>query len=149
MQILDGPAGSRVINDTYNANPDSMKAGISTLARLGGGSRVAVLGDMLELGMGSDSLHKEIGAYIASSGIDFLGVVGDFATFTASGAREKGMDETHARVFSGQDECLVWLEGLVASGDIQSGSYVLVKGSRGMRLEHLVEQLTTGKNDTI
>ncbi len=141
MQILDGPAGSRIINDTYNANPDSMKAGISTLARLGTGSRVAVLGDMLELGMGSDILHKEIGAHIASSGIDFLGVVGDFATFTASGAREKGMDETHVRVFSGQDECLVWLDGLVASGDIQSGSYVLVKGSRGMRLENLVERL--------
>ncbi len=145
MQILEGPAGSRVINDTYNANPDSMKAGITTLARLGSGSRVAVLGDMLELGADSDVLHKEIGAYVASSGIDFLGVVGDLATFTGAGAREKGMDETHARVFSGQDECLVWLEELVASGAIESGSYVLVKGSRGMRLEKLVEQLTAEK----
>ena len=141
MQILDGPAGSRVINDTYNANPASMKAGINTLAGLGSGSRVAVLGDMLELGADSEVLHKEIGAHVACSGIDFLGVVGDFAACTASGAREKGMDETHVRVFAEQDGCLDWLEELLAAGTIKKESYVLVKGSRGMRLENLVERL--------
>ncbi|MCF8055419.1 MAG: UDP-N-acetylmuramoyl-L-alanyl-D-glutamate--2,6-diaminopimelate ligase [Desulfocapsa sp.] len=140
MQILDGPSGSRVINDTYNANPASMKAGIRTLGELGTGSRIAVLGDMLELGAASEVLHKEIGALVADSGIDFLALVGSFAAFTASGAREQGMDATHVRVFAGQEECLDWLEGLVAAGKLQSDSYVLVKGSRGMHLESLVER---------
>jgi MurE/MurF fusion protein len=144
MQILDGPEGSRIINDTYNANPASMRAGIRTLAELGSGARIAVLGDMLELGSDSEVLHKEIGAHVADSGIDFLGVVGEFASFTASGAREKGMDESHLRVFSGQDECLDWLKELVAAGKIESESYILVKGSRGMRLENLVGHLVEG-----
>jgi len=139
--ILDGPGGSRIINDTYNANPASMKAGISTLAELGSGTRIAVLGDMLELGSDSEVLHKEIGAHVADCGIDYLGVVGNFASVTASGAREKGMDDTRSRVFSGQDECLDWLQGLVAAGKIESESYILVKGSRGMRLENLVGHL--------
>ena len=141
MQILDGPSGSRIINDTYNANPASMKAGIRTLAGLGGNLTVAVLGDMLELGPASESLHSEIGAQVADSGIDYLGLVGDFASFTASGARKGGMDVNRVRVFSGQDECFDWFEELVAGGIIGPGSYVLVKGSRGMRLDDLVERL--------
>ncbi len=141
MQILDGPVGSRVINDTYNANPVSMKAGLNTLAVLGSGVRIAVLGDMFELGADSDQLHTEIGAHAACAGINFLAAVGDFAAFTVSGAREKGMDEVHARVFADQNGCLDWVGELAASGKIEAESYILVKGSRGMRLENLVERL--------
>ena len=141
MQILDGPGGSRIINDTYNANPESMKAGISTLCELGSGTHIAVLGDMLELGPDSELLHKEIGAHVADSGVDFLCLVGDFATSTASGATEQGLDQACVRVFDKKDGCLSWLRELVAAGNIYAGSYILVKGSRGMRLEDLVEQL--------
>jgi MurE/MurF fusion protein len=140
MQILDGPAGSRVINDTYNANPESMKAGIATLSEVGSGTHVAVLGDMLELGPDSEALHGEIGASVADYGIDFLGVLGDFAASTATGAIEQGMDKERVHVFGKKDECLLWMKELVSSGDIRSGTYILVKGSRGMHLENFVER---------
>ena len=141
MQLLDGPAGIRILNDTYNANPASMKAGLNTLCELGSESRVAVLGDMLELGPDSESLHREIGAHAADCGIRFLGLLGDFATATASGAIEHGMDEKRVRVFTERNECCAWLEELIANETIGQGSYLLVKGSRGMHLESLVERL--------
>lgn len=141
MQILDGPAGSRVINDTYNANPESMKAGLATLCELGSGTRVAVLGDMLELGADSEALHRKIGESVADYEIDFLGVLGEFAASTAKGAIEQGMDQKRVHVFSDKEGCLSWMKWLISTGDIKSGTYILVKGSRGMRLENLVEQL--------
>lgn len=140
MQILEGPAGSRVINDTYNANPESMKAGIATLCELGSGTRVAVLGDMLELGPESAALHQKIGASVAAAGIDFLGILGDFAESTALGAIEGGMDKDRVQVFGEKDACLCWMNALASAGDIRPGSYILVKGSRGMHLENLVER---------
>ena len=141
MEVLDGPAGSRIINDTYNANPESMKAGISTLSELGSGRRFAILGDMLELGVDSEALHKTIGAHVAESGIDFLGIVGDFASFTADGAIRKGMDKNSVRVFSEQDDCYDWLVGMLADDSIEIGAYILVKGSRGMHLDNFVARL--------
>ncbi len=142
MQILDGPAGSRLINDTYNANPASMRAGISTLCQLGSGERVAILGDMLELGEMSESLHREIGAHAALTGVDYLGLVGEFAPAAAVGAREQGMEPARIRVFSDKKDCLLWIQELVVLGSVHSGTYILIKGSRGMRLETLVEQLS-------
>lgn len=142
MQFLNGPVGSRLINDTYNANPASMRAGISTLCQLGSAGRVAILGDMLELGELSEALHREIGAYAAAAGVDFLALVGDFAPAVAAGARDQGMEPARIRVFADKKECLGWIEELVALGSVHSGTYILVKGSRGMRLETLVEQLT-------
>ncbi|MBU0944347.1 MAG: UDP-N-acetylmuramoyl-L-alanyl-D-glutamate--2,6-diaminopimelate ligase [Proteobacteria bacterium] len=142
MQILDGPAGSRVINDTYNANPASMRAGINTLCQLGSGKHIAILGDMLELGEGSEALHKEIGAHAVAAGVDFLGLVGQFAPVVAVAAQEQGMDTARMRIFSDKKDCLSWIEELITLGIVHSGTYILVKGSRGMRLETLVEQLT-------
>jgi len=141
MEVLDGPGGSRIINDTYNANPESMKAGLTTLRGLGAGKRFAILGDMLELGGDSEVLHKEIGAHTAAVGIDFLGVIGEFSSFTASAAIENGMDENAVCIFSKQDECHAWLTEMLARQNAEKGSYVLVKGSRGMHLDKIVERL--------
>ncbi len=141
MQILDGPRGSRIINDTYNANPESMKAGITTLSELGSGRRIAVLGDMFELGADSDTLHTEIGKHVAGSNIDFLGVIGDSATFTAAGAMEAGMTEDTIHVFKDSITCEAWLQTMTTEGIIGQGTYILVKASRGMHLDKLVEQL--------
>ena len=147
MEVLDGPGGSRIINDTYNANPESMKAGLSTLGALGDGKRLAILGDMLELGGDSEVLHKEIGAHAAASGIDFLGIVGDFASHTADGAIHKGMDKNSVHVFSDQDTCHDWLIEMLADTSIERGAYILVKGSRGMHLDTLVERLIWKKKN--
>lgn len=144
-QLLQGPAGSRIINDTYNANPESMKAGISTLCDLGNGLHIGVLGDMLELGPESDVLHKDIGAHAAASGIDHLCLIGNFAASTASGAMAQGMDESNVHLFETKKDCFTWLNDLLTGGTNQPGTYILVKGSRGMHLEDLVERLV-GEN---
>jgi murE/murF fusion protein len=147
MEVLDGPDGSRIINDTYNANPESMKAGLSTLGALGSGKRLAILGDMLELGVDSEVLHKEIGAHAADSGIDFLGIVGDFASHIAEGAINKGMDKNSVHVFPDKDTCHDWLIEILAGTSIERGAYILVKGSRGMHLDTLVERLIWKKKN--
>ncbi len=141
MEILDGPCNSRIINDTYNANPESMKAGLTTLSQLGTGKRGAILGDMLELGQESETLHKQIGTHAASSGLDFLCVIGAFSSFTAAAAIESGMDEHNVHVFDGQNECALWLKEMLASTTSKAETYVLVKASRGMHLDNFVEQL--------
>jgi len=141
MQIVTGKGGLSILNDTYNANPASMRAGLATLAQQDGGRRVAILGDMLELGPTSASAHREVGCYAADQGVDYLGLVGNFADDTATGARMAGMDSQRIRVFQEKKDVAAWIEGLLAAGQLQAGDWLLVKGSRGMRLEAVVEQL--------
>lgn len=141
MQIIDGPAGSRIINDCYNANPESMRAGLATLAGFEGATRVAVLGDMLELGRDADRLHTEVGRYAGELGIEFLAILGEYKNQVQAGVQESEGKRTTVRIFSDQDSCYSWLQSLVGNGTIEAGSYILVKGSRGMHLENLVKQL--------
>jgi MurE/MurF fusion protein len=141
MQIIDGPAGSRIINDCYNANPESMRAGLATLAGFDGAARVAVLGDMLELGNDAAMLHREVGNSVGELGIEFLAVLGEYKNTVQTGVQESEGKRTTVRTFTDQDSCNEWLQSLVDDGTIQMGSYILVKGSRGMHLENLVKQL--------
>jgi UDP-N-acetylmuramoyl-tripeptide--D-alanyl-D-alanine ligase len=125
-----------LIDDTYNANPDSMKAAFSTLNKIRTGARgAAVIGDMLELGTQAQSLHRKVGAVAARSGIGRLYACGEFAAEVRAGARDEGMHPTDT--FEGtHDEIVedlkVWL---------QPGDWLLVKGSRGMAMEKVVEGL--------
>lgn len=141
MQIIDGPAGSRIINDCYNANPESMRAGLTTLAGFEGAARVAVLGDMLELGRDAEILHTELGRYVEELGIEFLAILGDYKKQVQTGVQESEGKRTTVKIFNDQDSCYSWLQSLVDENTIQVGSYILVKGSRGMHLENLVKQL--------
>jgi len=141
MQIVEGPAGSRIINDCYNANPESMRAGLATLAGFKGVTRVAVLGDMLELGIDAEKLHRTIGKCVAELGIEFLAILGDYQKQVQAGVQENDGNQTTVRVFDDQDSCNGWLQSLIEDGSIQEGSYILVKGSRGMHLENLVKKL--------
>ena len=141
MQIVTGKGGLSILNDTYNANPASMRAGLATLGQQDGGRRVAILGDMLELGPTSAASHREVGCYAAGQGVDYLALVGSFADDTAVGARMAGMDSQRIRIFQEKQDVAAWIEGLLAAGQLQSGDWLLVKGSRGMRLEAVVEQL--------
>ncbi len=140
MQIVDGPAGSRIINDCYNANPESMRAGLTTLAGFTG-ARIAVLADMLELGSDAARLHAEIGQYAGELGIEFLAVLGEYRSQVKAGVKKSEGRQTTVKTFNDQDSCNQWLQSLVADNSIQTGSYILVKGSRGMHLENLVKQL--------
>lgn len=129
--------GIRVYNDAYNANPASMKAALLALKDIEAtGRRVAVLGDMLELGPGAAEAHFELGRHAQLSGITELVAVGEFADNMAAGAREAGLAAAHVHVFPDRDGVADLLKEMLREGDL-----VLVKGSRGIALEGVVEAL--------
>ena len=126
----------RLVDDTYNANPDSMVAAIETLTRMRGNHRtIAVLGDMLELGPQSAALHRNIGRAVGDARIDRIYVAGGFATAVADGALDRQMAAD--RIFTGTKEAII--EQL--SDQLQAGDLILVKGSRGMAMEQVVEAI--------
>ncbi|MBW2192272.1 MAG: UDP-N-acetylmuramoyl-tripeptide--D-alanyl-D-alanine ligase [Deltaproteobacteria bacterium] len=136
MNIFKTVTGINIVDDTYNANPGSMTAAISTLASLKGNKRgVFVAGDMLELGQHAESMHRKLGALAARSDINRLYVTGKFAESVETGARNENMDTRN--IFTGTKEEI--LDNL--TGWVQPGDWILVKGSRGMRMETLVEGL--------
>ena len=118
-----------LIDDSYNANPDSMKCGMDSLIPLKG-RHVAVLGDMLELGEQEKEMHLDVGRYAARKGIDLVLCQGPLAKELAAGAGERG------RWFETKDELIAALPGLIREGD-----QVLVKASRGMHFEEIAEAL--------
>lgn len=135
MQVFTAASGVIVVNDAYNANPASMRAALATLADMRtDGRRVAVLGDMAELGSLTELAHFSLGEAVARSGVDTLVTVGERARRIADGAIAEGMDAGAVRPCAGVDEVIEVLDDLIASGDV-----VLVKASRCMELERIVE----------
>jgi MurE/MurF fusion protein len=141
MQMVRGKGGLNILNDTYNANPASMRAGLATLGDQAGGQKLAIIGDMLELGPTSAQAHREVGRYAATLALDFLALVGEFAPETAAGAAMAGLENEKIRIFGEKKEAASWIEELLETGGLQAGDWLLVKGSRGMRLEEVVAQL--------
>ncbi|MDP6482360.1 MAG: cyanophycin synthetase [Nitrospinota bacterium] len=143
MEVLDLPEGLHVVNDAYNANPDSMAAALTTFAGLSNGGRsVAVLGDMLELGRRAAAAHRSVGAAVArmaqqpSGRIDHLLVLGKRARLMADEALKRGMNRRRVTVCETHAEAARWLKRHTRSGD-----WVLLKGSRGMGMERVLEGL--------
>ena len=122
--------GLVVIDDAYNANPESMEAALRALAGVGRGRRVAVLGEMLELGEGSHDSHIDVGRLAADLGIDLVLVVGDGAAGMAEGAGARAVSVADV------DEAVRHLSAWLAPTDV-----VLVKASRSIRLERVTEAL--------
>lgn len=133
LEVLESPSGFRVINDTYNANPDSMRSAIDELmSHKGAGGAIAVLGDMLELGEKSESEHYGLGEYLSASGVDYVIACGNFGRAMLEGAGE-GSNGFYA---SSIDEAAKIVNEIARPGDL-----VLVKGSRGMRMEEVTKKL--------
>jgi UDP-N-acetylmuramoyl-tripeptide--D-alanyl-D-alanine ligase len=128
--------GVKIINDCYNANPASMKAAVQLLAQTEGEQKIAVLGDMLELGGTAVQMHEDVGAYVASQGIDRLITCGPLGRSVAHGARRAGMDPSALLEVSDAKEAASTVTEMVKAQDV-----VLVKASRGMRLEDVVVAL--------
>ncbi len=143
MVLLQSRLGYSVINDTYNANPASMAAGLATLEQLTSGTRVAILGDMLELGAASAAAHRELGERVVERGVRYLALVGEYADEVVKGALAAGMDHDALRRCDEKKEVLSWIRSLHDAGKIQKGDWLLVKASRGMRFETIVSQLLT------
>lgn len=127
----------KVIDDTYNASPDSMKSGINVLLDLNGvNRRIAVLADVLELGDMSSECHYGVGEYVANTAVDALVTIGQQAKFIAKAVKEKnGAIKTYS--FDNNEEANEFLLGFVKEQD-----GILVKGSRGMHTEQIVEALS-------
>ena len=124
-----------LIDDCYNANPNSVKAALASLSTLGGsGRRVAILGDMLDLGEQSDELHREIGTAAARCGIDRLLCCGTQAALIYDAFLSEGGD--FARHYQDKSELAAALPGFIEKGDL-----VLVKASNGMKFEELLPVL--------
>lgn len=138
MQTIKSGTGVNILNDTYNANPASMAAALATLAGMPARHRVALLGDMLELGAAAPQLHEEIGRTAAAVGIDYLGVVGSFREDIGRGARAGGMKEDQIIMLPEKERAVDWLTELVHSGRLHSGDWLLVKASRGIALDTVV-----------
>lgn len=129
--------GVLVLDDTYNANPESVRASVRVLAALHGHARrVLVLGDMHELGPRSAELHTAVGEDVAAAGIDLLVTVGPRARAVAEGALACGMDAARVHAAADLEAAQQVLAGRVSDGDV-----LLIKGSRSAGLEALVDRL--------
>lgn len=126
-----------IIDDCYNASPDSMKGGIQVLCGLPFAKRrVAVLGDILELGELSEQFHREVGTYIANCPVELLVTVGAEARFLAEEAMRQGKPSEQILCCRDRQEASQILPGLLQEGDA-----VFIKASRGMQLEELVQKI--------
>lgn len=129
----------KILNDTYNASPQSMEAALNVLSDIRGkGSTIAVLGDMLEMGEWAAKAHYDVGKYAAATGLNYLVTVGEAAHNIALGALEGGMEPGRIERLDSNSGAVTYLKGLLKEGDT-----VLVKGSRGMKMEEIVEQLAS------
>jgi len=137
LEVLTTPSGLKLINDTYNANPDSMRRGIEELVRLKNrGKAVAVLGDMLELGKISRTEHSQLGEFAASMGIDAIIAYGEFAENLLSGARGTASSRVELLLAHDHLEAAAMVSTITEPGDL-----VLIKGSRGMEMENVVSSI--------
>ena len=129
--------GITVINDCYNASPSSVQAGLRILNQLGNERRkIAVLGDMLEMGEWAEEAHALVGQYVVENDVEILVTVGKNSIKIAEGAKNAGMKQENVYCFDSNDAVSEFLDAEVKKGDV-----ILVKGSRGMKLETVVERL--------
>lgn len=137
--------GITLMVDCYNAAPESMKAALSALSLIAGcHRRIAVLGDMKELGENTVALHRSVGVFTAEGGIDLLITVGELGAEIAKGAMEAGMSPDAIRITGGKDTYEATADYLKTI--LRQGDHVLFKASRSMALETMVEALTAGLN---
>ena len=131
MNIITLEDGITILSDSYNANPESMKAGIDVLESYSGKRKIAVLGDMYELGNFSEAAHRNIGRYLAGR-CDVLVAVGNDGFFI----HEEAINSLESHYFKYKDEARVYINSIINEGDI-----ILIKASRGMKMENITNYL--------
>jgi murE/murF fusion protein len=141
MEMLSTKSGLAILNDTYNANPGSMAAGLKTLRQLAGRTAVAVIGDMRELGDTSRQAHRAIGRLVAELAIDHVGIVGEFKEDVRQEALACGFPKGQIRTFADKGEAVAWIKQLVSEKKLGKDDLILVKASRGLRFETIVASL--------
>ena len=129
--------GVVIWNDSYNSNPEAARAMLDVLRQTAAHRRIAVLGEMLELGPSAEPLHRDIGKYVAAQGIDVLVGIRGAARFMVEEAVRAGLSESAAYFFEDPVTAGDFLRGVIRAGDA-----VLFKGSRGVRVEKALERVT-------
>lgn len=142
MRPVQMPGGALLIDDCYNANPSSTKAALLTLTHLvrGKGRAIAVLGDMLELGHTELDLHRDVGRFAAGAGLSLLVCFGARARALGEGAQEAGLPAESIEYTDDPAEAVRLVQDRVRADDV-----VLVKGSRGMKMERISDPLAGGQ----
>ncbi len=136
QKLINIPGKYTIIDDTYNASPDSMKASISVLSELETtGRKIAVLGDMFELGDKSEEYHYEVGKFLADKDIDELVAVGELSKHIVRGVKDSESN-IDCYTFNDNGEVSLYLLSIMQSDDI-----VLIKGSNGMHLNEIVNNM--------
>ncbi len=141
QKVIDISGKYTIIDDTYNASPDSMKASINVLSEMDcTGKRIAVLGDMFELGDNSEKYHYEVGTYLADKNIDELVVIGELSQNILQGVKDAG-SSIKCNTLKDNGEASLFLLSVMTPGDV-----VLIKGSNGMKMDQIVSNIL-GKKD--
>ncbi len=144
MHFVKASGGFTLIDDTYNANPASVRCAIDAALQHAGQRRViAILGDMLELGDSAAAGHAELGEYAASAGVSGLVTVGSLAALAAQGAVRAGLDPRRCRACDDNVSAARAATEMADADDV-----ILVKGSRGMRMEQIVSALAESPDDS-
>ena len=136
MEIINLENDITIINDSYNASLDSMKVAIKYLANTNAERKIAVLGDMFELGNFSEELHRKVGEEVANNKIDLLFTIGNDAKFIAKEAESKGINKDNIYYFNQRQELVEKLKNTMKKGDS-----ILFKASNGMKLFEIVQEL--------
>jgi UDP-N-acetylmuramyl pentapeptide synthase len=124
-----------LIDDSYNSNPTSLFASLENFVSLAKGRKIAVLGDMLELGKDAAFWHRKAGESLPQE-INLFFLVGKLVREIARGAIRNGLDRSRVQCFESHDELNFYLKNSLKPGD-----WVLVKGSRGMGMERIIEEM--------
>jgi len=137
MRRIKGINKSLIIDDTYNSSPESCKRALEALTTIPQAQRkIAVLGDMLELGETSEEFHKTIGQMASRLKIDYLITYGQMAQFMAKASRENGLAKERVYSFTELEKITDFLKKFIQPGDV-----LLIKGSQGMRMEKIVKTI--------
>ena len=136
MEIINLKNGITIINDSYNASFESMKASIEYLAGTNYKRKIAVLGDMFELGDFSEELHRKVGEQIQKNNIDILCAIGENSKYIIDEAKNKGFKNENIFYFKEKEDLIRFLKKFLKNGDV-----VLVKASNGMKLFEVVDKI--------
>lgn len=139
MNVIAGIKHTLIVDDTYNSSPTAVKAALEVLSMLNlepGQRKIAVLGDMLELGERSAVAHREVGFKVVECNFDYLVAVGKEAKLIAEAAKEAGMDYDKVQYLEDRDKAGLFVQNLIQANDL-----ILVKGSQGIRMEKIVLEI--------
>ena len=128
-------SGVTVIDDTYNASYDSVASALKLLGK-SNSRKIAILGDMLELGEYSEDIHRKVGKEVVKNNIDILITVGELSIYIKDEAIKKGFNKNNIYSFEKQDDTYNFIKSILKKGDL-----VLIKGSHGIKLEKVVEEI--------